>query len=212
LPTHSRSGVEIFINNNVDASQYANDSAKHGPAKGKVVNPKKGHYGKVRFNGRVVHPGIDIKGQMDDPVVAYSEGRVARIVEGHKDAGNFIVLEHERKVYDEEKGVYRKEIYVSRYLHLNEIKVNKGDRIKEGQEIGTMGNTGNCGDYDPHLHFEIRKLKEGVNANEARKAGFINRYTRHVDPVKDLKTNQSFISKVKERFSNIISNIKKKDN
>ena len=42
----------------------------------------------------------------------------------------------------------------SQYGHLRSILVSKGDRVKRGQKIGTLGN--NRGMYAAHLHFEIR--------------------------------------------------------
>ncbi|MBN2400996.1 MAG: peptidoglycan DD-metalloendopeptidase family protein [Spirochaetes bacterium] len=203
FPTVSRSFDEIF-NENVSDEQYANDSAKSGPNQGKVVNNLKGHYGNTRYDGTVKHRGIDIKGKKGDPVLAYAEGKVARIIKDHETAGNFIVLEHQRKVYDKKTDSFKNETYVTRYLHLDKINVKKGDKIKEGQKIGTIGNTGSCVDYDPHLHFEVRKMKKNANIQEARKNEFVNQYTTEVDPVKDLKTNQTFFQKVKEHLTNLM--------
>jgi hypothetical protein len=56
--------------------------------------------------------------------------------------GNHVVIKHENGEY-------------SLYGHLmpNSLPVNKGDRVKQGQSIGKIGNTGlsNC----PHLHFQL---------------------------------------------------------
>lgn len=47
------------------------------------------------------------------------------------------------------------------YAHLKEIgDVAPGDKVKAGQEIGTVGTTGNAVNTPPHLHYGIY-LKEG---------------------------------------------------
>ncbi|MFH0922908.1 MAG: M23 family metallopeptidase [Candidatus Micrarchaeota archaeon] len=51
----------------------------------------------------------------------------------------------------------------TRYAHLNSISIENGQRVSQGQVIGTVGNTGNARTTPPHLHFEIRKNGNAVN-------------------------------------------------
>ena len=46
--------------------------------------------------------------------------------------------------------------FATLYGHLDKIIVHEGEKIKQGEVIGALGNTGRSS--GPHLHFEIRKL------------------------------------------------------
>ncbi|MHA1218211.1 MAG: M23 family metallopeptidase [Candidatus Heimdallarchaeaceae archaeon] len=67
-------------------------------------------------------------------------------------AGNYVVIEHPGKEY-------------SFYAHLipNNLKVKSGDKVKQGQVLGLLGNSGNS--TAPHLHFQ---LMQGPNPLTAR--------------------------------------------
>jgi murein DD-endopeptidase MepM/ murein hydrolase activator NlpD len=54
--------------------------------------------------------------------------------------GNAVILEH-------------RFAYKTLYGHLNEIVVKKGQRVRSGQILGTVGNSGRS--TGPHVHFEV---------------------------------------------------------
>jgi murein DD-endopeptidase MepM/ murein hydrolase activator NlpD len=56
--------------------------------------------------------------------------------------GNFVKIDHPGP-------------YISSYSHLNRIKVKRGQKIKQGQVIGTVGTTGLS--TGPHLHYQFWK-------------------------------------------------------
>lgn len=55
----------------------------------------------------------------------------------------------------------------TRYAHLQEFKIAKGDKVKQGDLIGFVGHTGTCrsatGGRGAHLHFEIREQAKPID-------------------------------------------------
>lgn len=91
------------------------------------------------YNAKHIHRGIDIAAKKGTEVVATGEGTVVGI-KLRGGYGKQIIIEHASG-------------YKTRYAHLNTILVNKGDVVKQGDTIGTVGTTGlSTGN---HLHYEI---------------------------------------------------------
>lgn len=87
------------------------------------------------------HDGIDIPAPKGTPIVAVDHGVVIYSDNGIRGYGNMIVLSHGDDIF-------------TVYAHNNKNKVDKGDKVKKGQVIGEVGNTGRS--TGAHLHFEIR--------------------------------------------------------
>ena len=85
------------------------------------------------------HTGTDIAANSGTPIVSATEGTVT-LVSTEGDYGNHIKVQ----IND----------VIIIYAHCKELLVNQGDIIKQGQNIATVGSTGNS--TGPHLHFEIR--------------------------------------------------------
>ena len=94
------------------------------------------------FTGmRKMHQGIDIAGPEGTPVIAPAAATVIYVGDAGG-YGNMIALDHGNGL-------------VSRYGHLSRILIKMGSRVKRGDHIGSMGNTGRS--TGPHLHYEVRK-------------------------------------------------------
>jgi murein DD-endopeptidase MepM/ murein hydrolase activator NlpD len=108
------------------------------------------------FNMRRMHPimkvirphrGVDYSASTGTPVYASGDGKVT--ASGYsRSNGNYVYIQHEGR-------------YMTRYLHLHKRTVKPGERVKQGQTIGTVGATGLA--TGPHLHYEF--LVDGVHKN-----------------------------------------------
>lgn len=92
--------------------------------------------------------GINIQAIKGDPVRAAENGQVVYVGNEIEGYGNMILLRHGDQ-------------YVTAYAHMAKTLVKKGETIRRGQTIGTVGSTGFVD--KPQLHFEIRKGKKAVN-------------------------------------------------
>lgn len=92
------------------------------------------------------HTGIDIAGNTGDKILSAINGKVTMVSE----EGN---LGKHIKIEDGEIATV--------YAHCNNIYISEGDEIKQGQEIGEIGSTGNS--TGSHLHFEILKNGEQID-------------------------------------------------
>ena len=108
------------------------------------------------FFGRpAMHSGIDLRGEIGEPVHATADGRVTR---AGRDGGygNMIEINHGHGLS-------------TRYGHLSKIEVKVGQRVTIGQVIGLIGSTGRS--TGPHLHYETRINGEPVNPQKFLRAG-----------------------------------------
>jgi murein DD-endopeptidase MepM/ murein hydrolase activator NlpD len=100
------------------------------------------------FTGnREFHRGLDIAGRMGTPIVAPADAEV-RFVGRQRALGNTVILRH---------GFGVETIYG----HLSEMVVKRGQKVKRGERIALMGNTGRS--TGPHLHYQVDI--NGVAAN-----------------------------------------------
>ena len=90
--------------------------------------------------------GVDLAGPAGSPIYAAAGGTViiSRVGGWNGGYGNYVVIDHGNGVQ-------------TLYAHMSTDAVSVGETVSRGQNIGTVGNTGQATGY--HLHFEVRGAK-----------------------------------------------------
>jgi len=88
----------------------------------------------------VQHGGLDIIASRGDAVLASADGVVSAVTLSKKGLGNVVEITHPAG-------------YVTRYCHLADVGVKRGQKVLRGQTIATVGISGTL--YAPHLHYEV---------------------------------------------------------
>lgn len=109
------------------------------PTRGVVI-------GRFSSNGSL-NKGIDIAGDLGQPVLAASDGSVVYAGSGLRGYGELVIIKHS-------------DTYVSAYGHNRRLLVQEGQQVKVGQTIAEMGSTGAD---RVKLHFEIRRQGKPVD-------------------------------------------------
>jgi murein DD-endopeptidase MepM/ murein hydrolase activator NlpD len=89
---------------------------------------------------RRMHQGIDFSAAIGTPIYATADGQVITVEFSFTGYGNMVEIDH---------GFG----YKTRYAHMHGFAVRKGQRVKRGELIGYVGNTGLS--TGPHLHYEV---------------------------------------------------------
>lgn len=97
---------------------------------------------------RKMHKGVDFAAPKGTPIYATGDGVVISVKTVFGGYGKHIEIDH---------GFG----FTTRYAHMNEFKVKRGQKVKRGDLIGTVGNTGSS--TAPHVHYEIMKDGRFVN-------------------------------------------------
>ena len=114
------------------------------PVAGKDKRAIQSVFGDPRDGGRREHHGVDIFAKRYTPILAPTEAEVRFV--GVRGLGGKVVW-----LYDRKRGT---NLY---FAHLQEQMVTRYQKVKAGDTIGTVGNTGNARSTPPHLHFGIYK-------------------------------------------------------
>jgi len=99
------------------------------------------------FSASNGNKGIDIGGSSGRGVRAAASGKIVYAGSGLRGYGRLIIVKHD-------------EVYLSAYAHNSKLLVEDGAKVRKGQQIALMGDTGTD---RVMLHFEIRKRGKPVN-------------------------------------------------
>lgn len=155
------------------------------------------YWGDERDGGQRRHEGIDIFAAKGSPVLAVADGYVIEVTEDGI-GGKSVTIQSDD--YD----------WRTYYAHLDEQKVSRGQLVKKGQQIGTVGNTGNAKTTPPHLHFG---MYEGSAAMDP--LPYVKTSPRYSEPArsgpvvyKQSRTTQPTASKTKRKTTGVGPEIK----
>ncbi len=126
---------------------YGAESTKPGalfdwPVQGRVI----GSFGLSQAGKR--NDGVNIAAPVGTPVRAAADGEVVYRGSELEGYGNLLLIKHE-------------DGFVTAYAHNDAMLVKKGDRVRKGQVIAKVGQTGSAG--EPQLHFEIRQNLKAID-------------------------------------------------
>ncbi|HFS67249.1 MAG TPA: M23 family metallopeptidase [Flavobacteriia bacterium] len=96
---------------------------------------------------RKMHEGMDFTAKKGTPIYASGNGKVIR-AKRSATYGNVVYVDHGYG-------------YETRYAHMSKIATRKGKKVKRGDLIGYVGNTGRS--VGPHLHYEVHYKGKAVN-------------------------------------------------
>ena len=136
--------------NRIDIKKYKDSDGKYAerlkstgvynwPINGQITS-NFGHRSSPGGIGSTNHQGLDIAGNMGDPVGAADGGTVV-YTGWYGGAGKTVMIEHDDGT-------------VTQYSHLSWWDCKVGDSVAQGQTIGNVGSTGNS--TGPHLHFGVK--------------------------------------------------------
>jgi murein DD-endopeptidase MepM/ murein hydrolase activator NlpD len=119
------------------------------PVKGRTDQAIGSFWGNERDGGARRHEGVDIFAPRGTPAVAATDGYITRTGES-KLGGRVVWLADARGQH----------LY---YAHLDKQLVQPGQRVRAGDTLGLVGNTGNARTTAPHLHFGIYRTGGAVD-------------------------------------------------
>lgn len=100
------------------------------------------------YKTKKFHAGMDFSAKTGTPIYATGDGEISKVKRSRKGYGNHVVINH---------GFG----YKTLYAHMSKYIVKKRQKVKRGDIIGYVGNTGTS--VAPHLHYEVHKDGKKIN-------------------------------------------------
>ena len=100
------------------------------------------------YKTRKFHAGMDFSAKTGTPIYATGNGRVSKVKRSRRGYGNHVIIDHGYG-------------YKTLYAHMSKYIVKKKQKVKRGDIIGYIGNTGTS--VAPHLHYEVHKNGKKIN-------------------------------------------------
>ena len=97
---------------------------------------------------RKLHTGLDYSAPRGTPIYATGDGKIVTVRTNFGGYGKEVEIDHGYG-------------FVTKYAHMESFNVKQGQKVKRGECIGYVGNTGRS--TAPHLHYEI--IKDGQKIN-----------------------------------------------
>lgn len=130
---------ENDVPDNVSVNNYTLSQNMFLPLEGRITSPFGLRIHPISGQQRF-HAGIDIAAATGTPIYSAFDGRV--IYAGYDQwNGNYLKIQHENNI-------------MTVYCHCEDLNVKKGDTVRAGNKVATVGSTGSS--TGPHLHFELR--------------------------------------------------------
>lgn len=126
-------------------------ASNEGQVFNKFIWPTEGFVSDTFGTRKGTHYGIDIAAVRGTPVVSVGDGVVSKSYYSNT-YGHVVFIEHT-------------EGYETVYAHLHKRMVSPNDVVYQGEQIGTVGNTGRS--TGNHLHFEVHENNWTVSKNNA---------------------------------------------
>lgn len=139
-----------------------------------------GCYGYTRGGGATWHGGLDLVG-LDDPFIRMPPYMGKKAIQGTVTRAR-IVTDHNNKTWEWgwyicvqlDAGQTPDEVNFLHFCHCKELLVKVGQKVKTGDILGIMGQTGNAaGGYD-HCHLEARATATGIGLDPTAYSGTEN--------------------------------------
>lgn len=146
----SASGMPTPGSKPVRRAKISAKTPKRASSSGKFALPVEGRlissYGPKK--GGMHNDGINIAARRGAPVKAAENGVVVYAGSELKGSGNLVLIRHENR-------------WMTAYAHMDKTTIKRGQIIKRGQQIGTVGSSGSVD--KPQLHFEVRRGTAAIN-------------------------------------------------